>query len=161
MFGIDSDKSNNPFAELMNSKPMRSLQQMMLPDIDKEALLATQKKDMDAMIEANRIMSEGQQANFKKLMGMIQKYTSDAVDTYTGLKDGGKLSSDDLEKKWVEISQNAFDQIVAAQKELMRDSLKYTEKADDVMNARMREKLGEIGGITDETEKAADNTQAA
>lgn len=149
MFGT---RRNDPLNDLLGgaSSPMlggdsmiAEVKKALFPDIDKAEALARQQRNMDALIEAHEIITEGQHEVFKQAMSLMQQATGAGIDAYNDVK-GRNLDEDGLKRASAEIAQATFDRQKAAEATLREAARGYEQKAMDVLNARYRESLGEV-----------------
>lgn len=138
-----TDQFEDMMSGMMKDGPLTSqINQLLFPEVDTEAMLAAQQKDVDALIEANRIMTEGSHEIFKQRMAMMQAASREAVDGAKALKEK-KLSPEEFEDARVKIAQAAFDKAVSAAEELAATAQKVSEDAMKVITARTRESIAE------------------
>lgn len=108
-------------------------------------LVAAQKKNVEALTQANQIALAGLQAAATRQMEFVQKAMTEATQLAT---QSGGLSNDlnATLSRQAEIARQAFDQSIANMRELADMLQKSSREAVDVVNARIAQSLAELKG---------------
>ena len=115
--------------------------QLSRPEI--ETMFASQRKNVEAMMQANRLALDGVQAVWRRQLDFIQE----AVDGLITLVGDLAPPSGPLNEKLVrhaEYSKQAFERNLANARELAGLTTKATSEAMNIINQRFREGLGEV-----------------
>lgn len=120
----------------------KALKQYKLPGVDVDALVASQKKNLEALTSANRTAFEGLQAVAKRQAEILQETmneTSKVVDSLS------KVSSPpELAAKQAELAKGAFESALSNMRELAEMVAKSNEEAASAINNRISETLDEL-----------------
>jgi phasin family protein len=121
------------------------LKQYKLPGVDVDALVASQKKNVEAVVNANRIAIEGMQAMAKRQAEVFQEAMKEATQAVGSLS---KVTSpQDLAAKQTELMKTAFEKSVATMRELAEILTKSSQEATKTINARITASLEEIRNL--------------
>jgi phasin family protein len=113
-----------------------------LPGIDADAVLATQKKNMDALIEANQVVVAGYQDVFKRQIALFESAFADAKVKLTDAK--GQTPTAEQATQNVEAVKTAFEKAAADVKELADLAQKANTGAFEIVKARAEEAVAEF-----------------
>ena len=116
-----------------------------MPNFDVDALVASQRRNVEALTEANKLASDGAQA-FATRQAEILK---GAVDAYADAMRGLMAFNDPQASvaKQAEIAKTSFETSNANMRELTEIAAKAKAKSLDVINKRVVESLGEFQAI--------------
>jgi phasin family protein len=114
-----------------------------LPNLDVDAFMAAQRKNIDAVTQANKLAAEGFQAVAKRQAEIFKETMEQAQ---TAMKDlvGGGAAPDLNASKQAELAKTAFEKALANMKELAELTAKANSEAFDIINKRVVESLEEI-----------------
>jgi len=141
-------KKTYPFADFDMTKmmfdfdPAKIASQYKLPQVDVEALMATQRKNMEALTAANKVAIEGVQAMARRQADILQEtmtVASKALETMTQ-----SASPQEAAAKQAEFLKSALEKNVANVRELRELMTKSNTEAADAITARICEGLDEI-----------------
>jgi hypothetical protein len=139
-------KNANPFAfDADKIKDMFTAAKM--PVVDTDALMAAQKKNVDALIEANKVAVAGYQDLYKRQVALFEA----AVDQAKGLMTDTKaqpLTADQATQN-VEAVKTAFEKTAADLNELTEMAQKANTGAFEVVKARAEEAAAEFKAAAD------------
>jgi phasin family protein len=121
------------------------LKQYKLPGVDVDALVASQKKNVEAVVNANRIAIEGMQAMAKRQAEVFQEAMKEATQAVGSLSKA--TSPQDLAAKQTELMKTAFEKSVATMRELAEILTKSSQEATKTINARITASLEEIRNL--------------
>jgi phasin family protein len=137
-------------SEFDPSKLMSDFQNMLkrykLPGVDVDALVASQKKNVEAVVNANRIALEGMQAMAKKQAEVFQETMREATQAVSSLSKAS--SPQDLAAKQTELMKTAFEKSVTTMRELAEILTKSSQEATKTINARITASLEEIRNLS-------------
>jgi phasin family protein len=111
---------NNPFAEL----------------------LATHKKNLEALTQANQIALSGLQAVASRQMEFVQKALAEAASI--AQQSGQPQNLSEAVTRQAEMTRQAFDQSIAQMRQLSDMLQKSGREAVDVVNQRIAQSLAEL-----------------
>jgi len=113
-----------------------------IPNLDATALIESQKKNVDALIEANKAAFQGTQELVRQQGEMLQQAMKDATEAASAL--AGSTSPKTLAEKQMELVQAAFEKALSNSAELSELVKKNQEEINDLVNKRVSESLQEI-----------------
>ena len=122
------------------------LKQYKLPGVDIDALVTSQKKNVEAVVNANRIAVEGMQAIAKRQAEVFQESMREATQAVSSLTKAS--SPQDLAAKQTELMKTAFEKSVATMREVAEILTKSSQEATKTINARITASLEEIRNLT-------------
>ena len=126
----------NPFAELT-----KMIEQFKLPGIDMSAIVEARRKDVDALVEANKAVYEGMQALASKQTEMFKQAVQDIQNAAKGA--AGGLDMRDPAKQ-AEVARAAFQKVVDDMKELAEIARKSQADAMASITRRATENMEEF-----------------
>ena len=152
-----SDQTNNPFdfsSLLIGYDPQAFFNQLQrgfsayqIPNLDSSALIESQKKNVDALIEANKAAFMGSQELLRQQGEMLQQAMKDATEAATAL--AGSSSPKALAEKQTELVQAAFEKALANSAKISELVRKNQEEINNMVNQRVAEGLQEIKDAID------------
>lgn len=134
---------NNPF---LNFDMQKMFKDAKMPGIDMEAILASQKKNFEALVSANQTVAEGYQAVAKRQVEITQASVQEAQAQLKALMESG--ASDDRVAKQTEIVKQAIEKAAQNMKELSDLIQKSQTEAFEILRRRVAESLDEIKDIS-------------
>ncbi len=138
-FSFDVEKMTEFFKQNDFTK---QLAQLRMPGVDPEALMTAQKKNMDALVEANKAAAAGYQDLFKKQMQIFEETMAEAQEQ---LKTFDATSLDaEKAKARAELARAAFEKALANMQALAEAAQKANAEAYEIVAARIKESLGEL-----------------
>lgn len=145
-------QTNNPFdfSSLFASyDPQALLKQIQsgftayqVPNVDTSALIESQKKNVEALVAANKAALAGTQELFKQQAEMLQQSMTDATEAAIAL--AGSSSPQVLAEKQTELVQVAFEKALANSTKLSEMVKKNQDEFSSTVNQRVTENLQEI-----------------
>ena len=134
-------KNANPFAfDADKIKDMFTAAKM--PVVDTDALMAAQKKNVDALIEANKVAVAGYQDLYKRQVALFEAAVDQAKGMMTDTK-AQPLTADQATQN-VEAVKTAFEKTAADLNELTEMAQKANTGAFEVVKARAEEAVAEF-----------------
>ena len=138
-FSFDVEKMTEFFKQNDFTKHLASLR---VPGMDAEALMSTQKKNMDALIEANKAAAAGYQELFKKQVAIFEETMAEAK-RQMGAFDATKIDPEKA-KAQGEMVKTAFEKALANMQALAESAQKANAEAYEIVAARIKESLSEL-----------------
>jgi len=133
--------SDKPGGKLENDM-MRMLGEFRMPMMpDLEALAASQRKNLEALSQANRVALEGAQAIARRHMEILQHGMSELTLAMQQLAGQDPQST---AAKQAEMMKTAYEKAVGNMKELADLIQKSSEEAVSVLNRRFAEAMDEV-----------------
>jgi phasin family protein len=149
-FSFDAEKLSEYFKQNDFSKQLAS---MKIPGVDTDALVAAQRKNMDALVEANKAAAAGYQDLFRKQVAIFEETMAEARKHMKGF-DATKVDPE-AAKAQAELARAAFEKALANMQALAESAQKANTDAYEVVAARIRESMGEL---RDMANKASNKT---
>ncbi|MEM8870716.1 MAG: TIGR01841 family phasin [Pseudomonadota bacterium] len=146
-FAFDPEKMMEFFKQNDFTK---TLSEMKLPGIDAEAMVTAQKKNMDALVEANKAAAAGYQDLFKKQMAIFESTLSEAQ---AHMKDVDLKLDAKTATEQAEIAKAAFEKAIANMKDLAETAHKANTDAYDIVSARVKDSMEELKALADTKKK--------
>jgi phasin family protein len=113
---------------------------MQIPGVD--AVMAAQQKNVEALIEANKIAMAGYQEIFQRQVQLVEAAVADA-QKQIGDAQGQPMSADQAQKS-VETLRGNMEKALASGRELAELAQKANTSAFDVIKSRFDEAVGEF-----------------
>lgn len=142
------DPKNYPFdaAQMMaffkNNDFTKAFTSPKLPEVDFEALMASQQKNMEALVEANKAAAAGYQALFEKQVKVFEQTLAEAQKQITEF-DPSKLDADTAAAR-AELAKAAFEKALANMTALAEGAQKANTEAYEIVSARVQESVKEL-----------------
>jgi len=127
-----------------------------IPGVDTTMLTEAQKKNVQAIVDANRVASEGYQALFKKQVEILQGGVSEMTEAMKAASTQ-PMSADSHEKR-MEMAKAHFEKSVAVFNELSESARKANEDAMAIIQARFSEGVEEMKSLASTSMTAMKNT---
>jgi phasin family protein len=113
-----------------------------LPGVDTDAMMAAQQKNVDAMIEANKVVAAGYQDLYKRQIALFEAAVAQAKDKLTEVQ-GQALTAEQATQN-VEAMKTAFERAASDVKELAEMAQKANTGAFEIVKARAEEAVAEF-----------------
>ena len=141
MFPFDADK----MAEMFKVPDMSKMfETMKLPGFDAQAMMETQKKNVEALVAANQAAAAGYQDFFKKQMAIFEETMHGAQAQIAAMGEG---MGPDAAAKQAELYKVAFEKALANMTELAEAAKKANEEAFAIVSARVKESIAELQAL--------------
>ena len=114
-----------------------------VPGIDLEAAVATQRKNIEALTQANQLAVEGAQALMRRQVEITRQAMEDFSAMFRDLVQPNG-SAEDRFAKQAEYSKHAIEKGLSNAKELTELVTKANTEAFNVLNKRVTESLDEV-----------------
>jgi phasin family protein len=138
-FSFDVEKMSEFFRQ---NDFTRHLSGLRMPGIDADALMSAQKKNMDALVEANKAAAAGYQDLFRKQMAIFEETMAEAQKHLKSF-DATKLDPETA-KAQAELAKSAFEKALANMQALAEGAQKANAEAYEIVSARIKESLAEL-----------------
>jgi phasin family protein len=138
----------NPFMDMDVQKMMGEFR---IPNVDVDAVVAAQKKNIEALTSANQLAVEGMQAVAKRQAEILRQTAEELQKNMQSLMENG--APDAKMVKSTELTKVAFEKAIANMKELSEMVTKSNAEAFDVINRRVAESLDEIRDLSKTAKK--------
>ena len=138
-FSFDVEKMTEFFKQNDFTK---HLAQLRMPGVDPEALMTAQKKNMDALVEANKAAAAGYQDLFKHQMAIFEQTMAEA-QAHLKSFDATKIDPENA-KAQADLAKAAFEKALANMQALAETAQKANAEAYEIVSARIKESLGEL-----------------
>lgn len=131
--------TGNPFLEFDLSKVLSDFK---APGVDIDAIMAAQRKNIEAVTAANQLAVEGLQAILRRQAEIVRQSMEEAGSMVSDVMAAG--SPEEKAAKQAELVKTAFEKALANVKELAEMVAKSNTEAADVLTKRVSESLDEV-----------------
>jgi phasin family protein len=131
---FDPTKMADQFSKLMKD--------YKLPGVDMDAVVANQRKNVEAVASANRVALEGMQAVVKRQVEILQETMNEASKAFDSIAKAG--SPPEAAAKQAELAKNAYERALSNARELAEMVSKAQQEATKAINTRIAETLDEF-----------------
>ncbi|HVH02768.1 MAG TPA: TIGR01841 family phasin [Amaricoccus sp.] len=138
-FSFDAEKMTDFFKQNDFTK---YLAQMRVPGVDAEALMAAQKKNMDALVEANKAAAAGYQDLFKRQLSIFEETMGEAQQHLKAF-DAVKVDPEKA-KAQTDLAKAAFEKALSNMQALAEGAQKANAEAYEIVSSRIKESLAEL-----------------
>ncbi|TVR97018.1 MAG: phasin family protein [Rhodospirillales bacterium] len=118
------------------------LKNYKLPGVDVDGLVASQRKNVEALTAANRVTFEGIQAIAKRQTEILQESMNEVSKAVDAITKAG--SPPEAAAKQAELTKYTFEKALANMRELAEMVSKAQEEATKTINTRISETLDEV-----------------
>lgn len=143
MADFDPSKMADEFTKMAGNYKM--------PSFDVEAVMASQRKNIEALTAANKAAAEGMQQVSARQAQILQETLDEASKTFADFSKAGNTT--DAASKQAELYKVAFEKALANMSELADMVAKSSTEATTVVNARISESLEEIKDLSKKLSK--------
>ncbi|MEX2630722.1 MAG: phasin family protein [Tistlia sp.] len=153
-------KTGNPFLDgdfTQFSDFKKWSEQFQIPGLDMQSLMEAQRKNLEAISQANRIAIEGAQALAQRQMEILRTTMEEASKVMSDLAAAG--TPEERMAKQADLVREAFERAIANTRELAEMGAKSNTEALDLINKRVAESLTEVKGMVSELQTAANKAQ--
>ena len=119
-----------------------ALKQYKMPGIDVDALVASQKKNLEALTAANRVAFEGLQAVAKRQAEILQETMNESTKAVDQVTKAG--SPAEITAKQADLAKQAFERALGNMREMAEMVSKSNQEAANTINARISATFDEI-----------------
>ncbi len=119
-----------------------ALKQYKMPGIDVDALVSSQKKNLEALTAANRVAFEGLQAVAKRQAEILQETMNESTKAVDQVTKAG--SPAEIAAKQADLAKQAFERALGNMREMAEMVSKSNQEAANTINARISATFDEI-----------------
>ena len=112
-----------------------------VPGVDVESLVSNQRKNIDALTQANKLAFEGLQNVVKRQVEILRQTIDEVAQVAKDFSEPG--SAQDKAAKQAEFAKDAFERALANARELAELIAKSNAEAFDLLNKRFSQILDE------------------
>lgn len=131
--------SGNPFLDFDISK---ALGDFKVPGVDVDAILAAQRKNIEAVTAANQLAIEGLQAVIRRQAEILRASVEESSNYVNQVVAAG--SPEEKAAKQAELIKAAFEKSLANARELAELVAKSNNEAAEILSKRVSESLEEV-----------------
>ena len=132
----------NPFAAIDFTKFMADFK---LPAFDVEKLMASQRKNFEAIAQANKLAVEGVQTVFQRNAEIMRENVEELTSLVQTMSGAGEPQ--DKAARQAELTKGAYQRTVSNLKAINDTVAKTNDKVFNVLNKRVVESLDEAKGV--------------
>jgi phasin family protein len=136
----DSTADFNPFRDLT-----KTFEQFKMPGVDMNSFFDSRRKDVEALVAANKITYEAMQALAKTQSDMLTQAMQGMQESTKGAA-AGTIKGGDVSKH-AEAAQKAWQKMLADMKQLAEMAQKAQVEAMKGLTKRATESIGEMKGL--------------
>lgn len=119
-----------------------SLGQFKAPGFDVDALVESQRKNVEALTAANRQAFEGVKAIAERQRDILQQAMQEAMSVASDVATSG--SPQEAAGKQAEIFQKAMEKALETMREMAEMTSKTNQESFEILNQRFKENLAEL-----------------
>ena len=150
-----ADKSNPFFnadmQKLFNVDMQKLFADFKFPGLDYEAVMASQRRNIEALTQANQLAVEGMQAVAKRQAEILRQTLEETTRAMQALL--SSASPEERLSKQTDIVKTAFERAIANMKELAELVTKSNAEAFQVVNQRVTDSLDELKQVIGKASK--------
>ena len=113
-----------------------------VPGVDVEAVMASQRRNIDALTQANRLALEGVQALYKRQVEIMRQTIEETASNARSIAEAG--SPQEGVARQTEKVKEGFERALANSRELSEIVSKSNSEAFDLLNKRFSAMLDEV-----------------
>ena len=117
-------------------------EQFAVPGVDAAAIMESQKRNLEAIVQANRLSFEGTQALMHRQGEIIRQAVEEASRAVQSFSTAG--TADEVMSKQAELVKESFERTLSNVRELAEMGAKSNQEAVEVLNHRVSESLEEL-----------------
>jgi phasin family protein len=130
-------ENSNPFGDLT-----KMLEQFKVPGVDMSSIIDARRKDIEALVEANKAAYEAMQALARKQTDMLTQAMQGIQEAAKGMANGGVGVAEPA--KQAEVARNACQKVLADMKDLAEMARKSQADTVASMTRRATQNMQEI-----------------
>lgn len=113
-----------------------------VPGMDVDNLISSQRKNIEAVTQANKVAYEGLQAVMKRQAEILRQTLDEVAQVGKDIVEPG--SPQDKAAKQAELAKDAFERALGNMRELSEMVAKANSEAFDLLNKRFTQNLDEV-----------------
>ena len=132
------ENKNSPFGDfgkMPNFDFTKLMKDFKLPGVDLTTIMDREKKNIEALTEANRVAFEGWQALVHRQAEILQESIKRAVGTVQG---------EDASAKRMDLASHAFETALSNMRELAEMAIKSQKDAFDIIRKRVEDNVAAL-----------------
>ncbi len=122
-----------------------------MPGVDTKAIMETQRKNLEAVASANRLLVEGLQAVSKRQTEILQQTMEEVSSSINDLAKSG--APQEAAAKQAELIKSGFEKALGNMRELTEMVAKSNNEATDAVAGRISESLDELRSMAQQMKK--------
>jgi phasin family protein len=126
----------------MTEKFTQMLKDYKLPGVDVDSIVASQRKNVEALTSANRTVFEGVQAIAKRQAEILQETMNETTKAVDSLSKAG--SPGEAAAKQAELAKSAFERALSNMREVAEMASKANEEVASTITGRISSTLDEV-----------------
>lgn len=134
----------NPFAEFDFEKMMKEMKFPAMPNMDFGELMQSQRKNVEAITQANKVALEGMQAVARRQAEIMREAMEEVSKASQSLASSGTSNPQELSAKQTELARSSMERSMERLRELAEMVAKSNSEAFEVLQRRMSEALEEF-----------------
>lgn len=115
---------------------------LKLPGVDLDTLVSSQRKNIEALTQANKLAYEGLQAVLKRQAEIVRQTVDEVTQVAKDITEPG--NPQDKAAKQTELAKEAFERSLSNMRELSEMIGKANTEAFDLLNKRFAQNLDEV-----------------
>ncbi len=131
-----------PTTQMWDMDISKMMADLKMPGVDVEAMMATQRKNIEALTQANKLAFEGMQAVVRRQTDVLRQMLEETSGMMSEVMSAS--SPEDRVAKQADLAKTTFEKVLANMKELAEMMQKSNIEAADVINRRISESLEEL-----------------
>jgi len=138
-------KPNNPFGDFDFTKmmdPSKLMGDFKVSGVDMEKVVASQRRNLEALAAANQLAIEGMQAIARRQAEIFRQVMEESSVAMRSVMGAG--SPEDKAARQTELTKEAFKRAIANMRELAEMVAKSQGEAFEVINKRVTDSLDEL-----------------
>ena len=148
-FSFDVEKLTEFFKQNDFTKHLAGLK---VPELDTDALVSAQQKNMNALVEANKAAAAGYQDLFKQQISIFEETMAEAQQQLKSF-DATKIDPETA-KAQAELARAAFEKALANMQALAEGAQKANADAYEIVSARIKESVAELRDLATKATRA-------
>ncbi|MBX9634592.1 MAG: phasin family protein [Magnetospirillum sp.] len=122
-----------------------------VPGVDVDTLVTSQRKNIEALTQANKLAYDGLQAVVKRQVEILRQTVDEVAQATKDISEPG--SPQDKAAKQTEMTKDAFERSLGNMRELAEMIAKANNEAFELLNKRFTQNLDEIRDVFLKTAK--------
>ncbi|MGE5546291.1 MAG: phasin family protein [Solirubrobacterales bacterium] len=115
---------------------------LKVPGVDVETIVASQRKNFEALTQANKLAYEGLQAVVKRQAEILRQTMDEVAQVAKDITEPG--TAQDKAAKQADMAKDAFERALGNMRELAEMMAKANTEAFDLLNKRFSQNMEEV-----------------
>lgn len=124
-----------------------SVSEFRVPNVDMQAMLDSQRKNLEALTTANRQVLEGMQAIAERQRDILQEAIRVATSSASELS-ASSASPQQVTEKQAELVKKAIEKALEHMRELAEITAKTNQETFEILNRRFQESMAELRQVS-------------